>query len=59
MRAANEVVIREVLQALDASDFTTALRIARDAYRAATDGEARAELLLFLGPRVASTPDDH
>ena len=58
MRATSQAAIREVLQALDARDFTTALSIARAAYRAAPDDDARAELLLWLGPRAASTPDD-
>ncbi|MFI8910591.1 hypothetical protein ACIGW4_03040 [Streptomyces sp. NPDC053513] len=58
MQRANQVAIRKVQRAIDADDFATALSLARAAYRAAPDDAARAELLLFLGPRAASTPDD-
>ncbi|MFF8275085.1 hypothetical protein ACF05T_03055 [Streptomyces lateritius] len=58
MQRANQAAIRKVRRAIAARDFTTALSIARAAYRAAPDDAARAELLLFLGPRAASTPDD-
>ncbi|MFD9032669.1 hypothetical protein ACFVZW_16185 [Streptomyces sp. NPDC059567] len=58
MQRANQAAIRKVQRAVDAGDFTKALSIARAAYRAAPDDAAREELLLFLGPRAASTPDD-
>ncbi|WP_167368012.1 hypothetical protein [Streptomyces agglomeratus] len=57
MRAESESTVREVLQAIDADDRTTALRVARSAYQAA-DETQRAELLLCLGPRAADGPDD-
>ncbi|HET6357606.1 hypothetical protein [Streptomyces sp.] len=58
MRTTTEAAIREVVQALDSGDFTTALSTARAAYRTATDEETRSELLLYLGPRAASEPHD-
>ncbi|WP_176733152.1 hypothetical protein [Streptomyces agglomeratus] len=57
MRAESESTVREVLQAINAGDRTTALRVARSAYQAA-DETQRAELLLYLGPRAANGPND-
>ncbi|MCX4629356.1 hypothetical protein [Streptomyces sp. NBC_01443] len=58
MQPTTRTVIRDVLRALDADDYPTALAIARAAYREATDSATRTELLLTLGPRAAITPDD-
>lgn len=58
MRAETERTIREVIHALDLGDTSAALRAARSASRAA-DEAVRAELLLHLGPRAASEPNDH
>ncbi|MGW7272458.1 hypothetical protein ACWGH5_18260 [Streptomyces sp. NPDC054864] len=58
MLPVTEHTVRAVQRAIAEDDFTTALAIARAAYQASADEDTRAELLLWLGPRAASSPID-